>query len=1434
MLQKTAKLMTLNFSFFKKLFLFTLLFFCTQVVFAQSLTNYTFTSNTNTSYSAISGGTNLNSNLSNNTSFGGNSIGFDFWFMGVKYTHFAVSTNGFIVLGGSSVSISSNFSGNTSNYGASNGFSSNNVQAFPVLAPLWDDLGGASSAPNASSLSYLTNGVAPNRVLTIQWRNATWGDAIVSFQIKLTETSGAVTYHYSTSSTFNTKGTRSATVGMATSVSELINLRSTNTTNGANLSSSNNTNNTSNTSYNEVGRLNNSTNVVKTYTPSSSVSAPTGVTATALSSGSIRLNWSNVTSNAGYRIERSLFSNFNEFVVVADVAKNNVTYTDSDVSPNTKYFYRLRTIREIVGATASSSVNATTFCATTYPAGVNFNYRFDGNARDELGLNNGSFNGIEPQLVTDRHGNENSAYQFNGTTNVMTTSRQFDNPSDFTISIWFKTSSNRGGKLISFGNAATGDSYSHDRHIYMGTNGYLYFGVYPSVVRVINSNGSFNNGAWHHIAATLSPTNGMALYLDGVLVSSNSTVKSAENYKGYWRVGGDRMDNSWTGWTSGTVANAYFPGTLDDVVIYERALSAEEIFKLSEPQLTARNSGPVCAGSTFQLFVSDLGAGTYTWSGPNGFSSTLKNPPAIELTSATTGIYEVTFNNGSCSTKTTTTVFAKDNDPGLWAGKKDEDWTNKDNWCACEVPTNTVDVKIPTSGPTYNPNLNAVGKSKNITIESGRMLTIGSSGEFQISGFLTSNNNLNGQAGAVVFNGTAAQTIPANAFFENRIRNLTVSNSSGVTLGGRLDLTGVLAVNSGIFQVGDDRLVLVASEQNFASVAAIPSNSSVRGRVKVQTFLKGGTQAPYRSYRMLSSPVYDNSTTFITSVTEGSRKVSFNQLKDDMIITGSGGNANGFDFNNTSAASAWTYGANGYVAIPRINTDVNIGSGMYVYYRGNRSNDVAKITPPYVDVEDNIVDFDGILNQQDVLVSLNYSATGNRYNFLGNPYASTIDWESSGIEKVNVGTTIWVWNVANRNYATYVVGAGGNAGIGVNGGSRYILPGKGFFVQSTGSGSSVRFKEGSKITPQANVSNAMASANNISLDFATISSTKDRIMEASSNQTYLVTKPGNVLRIKAKTLDSYGEDETILVFNDNGSRKSTIADAIHMDGERLNLSSLSADGIKLAVSFEPAVKDSLSIPLVIGAAASGSYLLQFNTDEFLDVDRLKLKDNYAGVITTLYSNMAYQFSVDLADKRSFGSERFSIIVEKLEVLPLVEKSFQAKQLGKDIKLVWRMSTNVGIDKFQLFKLGANGQFMFLGDIKASNSENYSFIDYNASVGENYYKLVRTVKTGTVSELATTSAKLILASNAAGVKIYPNPFTVQTTIRDQSIKSGNYDLVVHDVVGKTVLKLTVTGNELNEGFSLESNGFKNGTYFIKVVDSKKGVSVLTEKIIKQNN
>ncbi|MGP8215432.1 MAG: PKD domain-containing protein, partial [Bacteroidia bacterium] len=70
---------------------------------------------------------------------------------------------------------------------------------------------------------------------------------------------------------------------------------------------------------------------------------------------------------------------------------------------------------------------------------------------------------------------------------------------------------------------------------------------------------------------------------------------------------------------------------------------------------TAGGNSPICAGTTLNLTATSTGATSYSWTGPNGFTSTSQNPSITATTTTDAGTYSVKATN-SCGTTTAGTV----------------------------------------------------------------------------------------------------------------------------------------------------------------------------------------------------------------------------------------------------------------------------------------------------------------------------------------------------------------------------------------------------------------------------------------------------------------------------------------------------------------------------------------------------------------------------------------------------------------------------------------------------------------------------------------------------------------------------------------------------------------------------------------------------------
>ncbi len=297
-------------------------------------------------------------------------------------------------------------------------------------------------------------------------------------------------------------------------------------------------------------------------------------------------NWDRDDLNLTYTIRRSDKGSTPIYSVVAPSESWNLPtqgFTDTGLTPGATYSYTVRATDPSSGkyqGSASVSVTlpltaatdsqytkdvlgagATDYWKLDQAAGATSNIDYAG--YHDLTLGSGVTGGGAGAIS----GDSDTASSFDGSASGFGASNgSVPGPNTFTEEAWFKTTSTAGGKIVGFGDQNTGTSSNYDRHVYMDTGGHINFGVYNNTSYVITSPGVYNDGAYHQVVASLSGS-GMALYVDGRLVGTNTGTTVGQPYNGYWRVGGD---SSWSG------AN-FFTGTIDEVAIYPTALTAAQI-----------------------------------------------------------------------------------------------------------------------------------------------------------------------------------------------------------------------------------------------------------------------------------------------------------------------------------------------------------------------------------------------------------------------------------------------------------------------------------------------------------------------------------------------------------------------------------------------------------------------------------------------------------------------------------------------------------------------------------------------------------------------------------------------------------------------------------------------------------------------------------------
>jgi len=265
-------------------------------------------------------------------------------------------------------------------------------------------------------------------------------------------------------------------------------------------------------------------------------------------------------------------------------------------------------------------------------------YPLNNNANDASGHgNNGTLYG--PTAVADRDLNENSAYQFNGSTNYILignpvpASLQIQN--EITLSAWIYASNYPASNTLSLIVGSQCDNCGQSgATIFLDgrtntdgmTNpaGHIHFQIGNGTWHQTNSNSKVPLNQWVHIAATRKANEVAKIYYNGVSQPLTSTD---------WTVGTIRYTG--TDFSIGRqkdYSNRFFNGKIDEVRVYNRALSETEVKALYQDMVVSVSSDTICSNSPTTISLKHPESGiSYQLLKDNVESGTPQSGPGTSL-----------------------------------------------------------------------------------------------------------------------------------------------------------------------------------------------------------------------------------------------------------------------------------------------------------------------------------------------------------------------------------------------------------------------------------------------------------------------------------------------------------------------------------------------------------------------------------------------------------------------------------------------------------------------------------------------------------------------------------------------------------------------------------------------------------------------------------
>jgi hypothetical protein len=706
---------------------------------------------------------------------------------------------------------------------------------------------------------------------------------------------------------------------------------------------------------------------------------------------------------------------------------------------------------------------------------------------------------------------------------------------------------------------------------------------------------------------------------------------------------------------------------------------------------------------------------------------------------------------------------------------------------------------------------NSAGVSLNSNLSVTNVLSI-TSGKLSIgSNTATLNGSFSGSEthsfiGSSLSNLTIGSTYSGGTLFfsaageENYLNSLTANAS--VTLGNTLNIapsinatTGYIKVNSGTFNSAG-YLVLKSTATGTARVAE--STGNISGNVTVERFIS--SKEDKRGWRWLTVPLANaNSIRDAWQIGGGDNYIQGKGTH----ITGPGG-LNGLDAGNTYSMRRYD---------PTTNSNLNVTSTLgkisdydcyFIFIRGDRKP--SNLTPS--SANSTTLSATGTLKTGTQTVTAAGGANLSLNMFVGNPYASPVDFSKLGLS--NVDERFWAFNPYQGDGA-YVL---------LDGKDGYVNLLDNDFEQTVNiqSGQAILVKRITRANPSSVIFEEQdKSATNTPNVFR-------------GNSGVIASLTSSLYRVNGAT-SSY-VDGVSSRYNADYSAAVNAEDAPKVNNLGENLA-IARDGSNLTIERRPEITGDDTIFLQLWNTTIRNYQLKFTPANFVTPGvSAFLEDSYLKTSTPVStSDITFvPFSVT-SDVNSSAINRFRIVFKTNAVLPLNFTNVKAYQKGNDIQVEWNLGNESSISRYEVEK-SADGRTFTKAAAQAiraitGSSQPYNWLDASANSGNNFYRIKAIEQNGQYKYSQVVNVKL--GNTNGGISVYPNPVKGSNmSLQFVNQPKGKYAIQLFNNLGQEVYRTEFNhiGGSATQTIQL-NNQVAKGIYQLQVIN---GDTKITSKVI----
>jgi hypothetical protein len=638
------------------------------------------------------------------------------------------------------------------------------------------------------------------------------------------------------------------------------------------------------------------------------------------------------------------------------------------------------------------------------------------------------------------------------------------------------------------------------------------------------------------------------------------------------------------------------------------------------------------------------------------------------------------------------------------------------------------------------------------------------------------------------------------------VDQLIIQNGAAINVAPKASLWVNDGEGDDIRIVGSGKLTIQSDTSGSGRIGN--STGSINGNVIVENYIKSETN---KAYRLLSPSVNTagGPKPYIRDNWQEGQNNTTLLFNNNAVpyygthITGSLLGTNGFDatalatpslliYNQTAASPAWQPIANTNA------TNLEAKKGYLLYVRGDRS----------IDLQTNLLSSNTTLRATGTVLIGTQTYAGQegngRLSLIGNPYASPINWNTIITDATTANNTNF------ENYCTYwdpnMGESGGYVTISANGTkstadktATEIPSGQAFFIKAKAgvTAPTLTIKESHKSA----VGNLSAFRTDAQAQFAT-----------SLHYSPLLPLLGR--RIKADAVNA--------VFDNNLSAGVDGNDAEEIANDNENIA-LARGGKMLGIESRPLISVLDTLYLRTERLKVQVYEWQFQPMDFNRPDlKAYLEDKFLNTRTEIdFTDSAITvipFLVTITPG-SAATDRFRIVFATNSTLPVTLLSLKAFQKNTGVEVNWTTGNDDQIERYEVEKSNDLQQFTKVGTVmpqaSGNTSNSYTLFDPYPKEGNNYYRIKKLHKDGTITYSGVVNVKI--GSKKNGFELYPNPISGNNiTLHLNNVSRGTYTISIFNITGQKIFSSAINHSGGSGSQTIQIKDLPPGNYNLQVV------------------